>query len=141
MSRKRRLRRVHTVGTPPVRPSLCVSRFPHSIAMYGTRDDVLSLGPYAHLHIAAVAPAAIRLVLVVQSKYRRTDATSPTSLTSPFNLVFLICWPKLSSKLSHDTEISHRSNSKTAYHIFKFGARTHTYFILQNKEPQKRFEK
>lgn len=32
--------------------SLCVSRFPHSIAMYGTRDDVLSPGPYAHLRRA-----------------------------------------------------------------------------------------
>lgn len=32
-----------------VRPSLCVSWFPHSIAMYGTQDDVLSPGPYAHL--------------------------------------------------------------------------------------------
>lgn len=44
---------VHTVGTPPVpigrSVRLSVSWFPHSIAMYGTRDDVLSPGPYAHL--------------------------------------------------------------------------------------------
>lgn len=69
-TRKRHRRRVastvHTVGTPPdsmsVCPSLClcVSWFPHSIAMYGTRDDVLSLPaltPTCHsraLHVPAL---------------------------------------------------------------------------------------
>lgn len=67
------------------RPSLCVSRFPHSIAMYGTRDDVLSPGPYAHLHRSVdLALATGRLVLIAtQPGIRRGDVTVTGSRMVP----------------------------------------------------------
>lgn len=84
-TRKRRLHRVHTVGTPSVRRglsvriSVCVSRFPHSIAMYGTRDDVLSR-PLRPLAVAARSPyrllrwrAGTDIVAVDNEKHNRQE--------------------------------------------------------------------
>ena len=106
--------------------SLCLSVSTQHRHVWNTGRRSLSLGPYAHLHYCrCVAPAAIRLVLVVQS--RRTDATSPLHIARFIDVAlqssFLFAGQSY-LKLSHDTEITHRSKSKI-YRIFEFGACTH----------------
>lgn len=91
-----RFERRENVASPPpstrwglprsmsVRPSLCVSWFPHSIAMYGTRDDVLSpaLTPTCHSRAFRTGSGSPPELEQVSSRLTTTTMRRTTKMTT-----------------------------------------------------------